>query len=517
MAKFERVVLPFREWAPDENFLSSSGNLDSATGLIRLDGAWTRINAPASVCSVATNLFPSAALSWSDETGSNRAVVAYQSHLYAADLAGGTLVDRCKGGHYAAASDWDLLKFGPSVIATNNSDPVQLFNFGAASADLITSTTKPRGKYLCACRGHVILANISSPVANVRQFRWCALNDAANWEPGSNRSGFGELAGDAGVITGAQGFEDFFLLFTNVGVYRASYIGGENVWSIQQVGGWHDALPNNFEETIVPLGRDAYYLGRSGPKVVVNGEAVEDVGVGKVRRYLMDDARNLGVFIEGPGPDTTIPFGSRAWGCFDGFRELVYWGWSTGDINSIGLYVVAYSPIEDSWSELGILDGVNPPSSPSFGAMFARTGSIAMNGSGGNPGFGLCYARSFTANGQIRNLSGSTFSGAYMTSKIWRPSEAKTQICGVRPLWRTLGSLQVPTLNIDVIGDVTTTFTPGSSQEDPRGFLTSDKGPVSGDQFQFRVRIEEVGAPPSAQLRDFVGLELEVNSEKSRT
>lgn len=515
MPQFERVVLPFGEWAPDENFLSQTGNLDIATGLIRLDGVNTRIQSPTSVLSIASNLVPKSALSWSDEGGINRAVIGYSGHLYAADIPGGTLTDRCKGGHYAAA-DWDFVKFGASVIATNNSDPVQLFNFTGASADLITSTTKPKGKYLCACRGHVVMGYISAPVANVREFRWSALNSAVDWEPGSNRSGFSELPSDAGVITGLQGFEDFFLIFTNVAVYRASYIGGEAVWSLQQIGGWNDALPAQFEETIVPIGRDAYYLGRSGPKVAINGEVVQDIGIGKVRRFLMDDARNVGVFEEFPDPDTTIPFNSRAWGCADGFRQLVYWGWQTGNITALSLFVVAYSVVEDSWSELGLVDGEEPPNSPTLGALFPRTGNLSMVGSGGNPGFGLCWVRSYTGASEVRNLAGSTFLSARMLTKTWRPGVATTQIHAIRPLWKKLGTLPDPTITL-VVSGFAENLVVGSSQQDERGFLRQQAGPVSLPEFTFQVHIDEIGSPPSAQLRDFVGLELEITSEKSHS
>ena len=516
MAEYQRVVLEFGKWAPDEPIFSQSGNLETAKGLIYHDATWNRVRQPFTAASVADRRTPSAALSWSDESGTNRAIGAVDQHLYAIDLGAGTITDRCKGGHYSAGN-WDLVKFGPSVIATNNVDPVQLFNFSGASADLITSTTKPRGKYLCACRGHVILANISSPVSNPRQFRWSALNDAANWEPGSKRSGFGELAGDAGVITGSVGVEDFFLLFTTVGVYRASYIGGADVWSIQQVGGFYDGLPDGFHEGIIPVERDAYYPGRSGLKVIRNGEASRDIGVGSVRRFLMDNARNSG-FVSGV-EDTTLPYSvGKLWGCFDGFRQVIYWGWESLNAPSANLTfpIYAYSLSDDAFSLLAseswLLVG---GTTADVGALFHRPGNLALAGSGFELGWGLCYLRSyFTAPStnalEVRNFGGSVYQAGEMLTKIWRPAALKTQIHAIRPLWRKLGALPDPTIAVTVGTNV---FTMSGSGQDSNGFIRAPKSPIIGSEFSFFVQIDDPN--PSAPLRDFVGLELLVSSEKA--
>jgi hypothetical protein len=532
MAAYDRVVLPFGKWAPDEHFLAESGNLDVVENLLYHDGAWARVHTPFTLKSLAERHEPSAALAWSDEGGSNRVAIGFadlaitNGHLFAYDIGAATLVDRCKLGHYQK-SHWDFVKFGQSVIASNNLDPVQLFNFTAASVDLITSTTKPKGKYLCACRGHVILAYISAPAANARQFRWSALNNAANWEPGSNRSGFGEIPGDAGVITGLAGFEDFFLIFTTTSVYRASYIGGADVWSLQQVAGWHDGLPEGFDQSIIEVDRNAYYLGRSGPKAIFNGEAVRDLGVGSARRYLMDFGRSKKPVGTAVYIDRTIPFGARAWGAHDGFRQMVYWFWHSLTTEGTNFYwtshLYGYSLKEDAFSYVSpeSLSEVIGGFLVYYGPIFPRPGDTKMTGGREELGYGLCYVTSddISANQTlVKNLGGATsYLNGVLYSKFWRPSNAKTSILAVRPLWRSqrdggeTNPLVTVTINEEQGGP---TGSGSGSDVDDRGFISFSTGPYAAAEFQFKVTISDNGGVPSA-IRDFVGLELELSVEKS--
>lgn len=520
MAEYERVLLPFAKWAPDAPMLADDGRLDEANGMIYHDGIWQFVQAKGTIASInGSNPEPSAAIGWSDESGVNRAALGALGHLYAVDLQAGTLTDRCKGGHYSSAH-WDLVKFGASVIATNGTDAVQLFNFSGASSDLITSTTKPRGKFVCASRGHVILAYITSPAANARQFRWSALNNAQDWEPGSNRSGFGELPGDAGVITGVAGFEDFFLIFSSTGLYRASYIGGADVWRLQQIGSYHDALPLLFEETIIQIGREAFYLSRTGPKVVVNGEQALDLGVGEIRRFLMDDIRAASN-ADWNG-DSTIPFGSRAWGTHDGFRGLIYWGWQAeGQEGDQNLLVYAYSIGDQAWSFF-VPDTLQwSAANAKFGALFPRTGNLSSLGAGLNPGWGLCWAHAENTGSQtflrVLGLSGSGYHNGWLGRKLWRPGHPKTQLHAVRPVFQSQGTGAVPSLQV-VVNSGAPGGTPpgfsvstGSTAEDSDGWLWPASGALVGGQFEFQISFVATGK----LLRDFAGLEVLVTGGKS--
>lgn len=539
MAEFEPIRLPLGRWSPDEHFLAAeTGELDDIRDVVYEGRAWHRVRQVGNITELNAVYpgRPTSALSWSDEGGNNRFCVGFTadaggvSKLLVGDLVGGGMADRSKVGGYTAGAEWSLVKFGAAVIATNGSDPVQLLNFSAASADLITSTTKPRGRYLCACRGHVILLSISSPVSNRRQFRWSALNDAANWEPGSNRSGFSELPSDAGVITGAAGFEDFFLIFTTVGVYRASYIGGEQVWALQQIGGWYDGLPNQFYNSIVTVERDAYYIGRTGPKVVANGEAVRDLGDGKFRRFLLDLSRNS---LGGSEADTTIAYGDWVWGAYDGFRKVVYWAWQVENTLDRApdiyrqLWVHPYSidddtlslilPIEDQFS-------ANPNWEINYGPLMARPGNLSMFGATVEIPWGLCFFR--TELGSLVNFVAAYGFGvtttAYLNSlfvtKTWRPSASQTQIHAVRPLARFVGDvLKVdPKISVTIrpSNGTPVTLTQGSTAEDARGFL-HPPSPISAAEFVFDVTIVDTGGADPTFLRDLIGLELLVTSQKS--
>lgn len=522
--KYKGVLRTFGRFLPDQQFIGDG--LETAHQVLLLDGSLQRVQNLSRVSGafgVASQELMNAL--WAHDDSGTRLYAATRSHLWEVNSSTGATTDRCKGGHYTGG-EWTFVKFGNNVIAANPSNPLQTIAPGVAAADLCTSTTKPQGKYLCACRGHVILANISAPAAKPREFRWSGRFAPADWEPGSNRAGFGELFTDAGIITGCAGFEDFWLLFTSAGVFRASYIGGDAVWSLQQVGYLHDSLPRGLYRSIVLVGRDAFYLSRSGPKVVINGETIRDLGAGSVRRAMLDYQRST-VF-----PGTTngsIPFGTQShiYGCADSLRRVIYWGWEAVGDSSYDLVVWAYSIEDDAWTTL-------IPTSEALGVGFGAAlvsreygASLAPQLSGPAKGLSILTVNSAGDTIRLDQFDGTGFFKMTLAPKLEDYGPGQTGLHAVRPRIRySDGASNIAKVKVKVDGweeiptnqfatpDVTQTLDFTSTSVDERGFAFFTGGPLRAAFYSFTVTVEDNGNP-QLQIRDFIGLDLLLDPEKS--
>lgn len=520
--KYRNVHLPFGFYLPDQPFLGGGG-LEAAHQVVYMDGAYQRVPGRTSVSGALAIADKLNNALWAHDESGTRLYAATSGHLLEINTGTGVVTDRCKGGHYVAG-DWSLLKFGDNVIAANASNPLQTIAPAAAAIDLATSTTKPQGKYLCACRGHVILANISQPAAKPREFRWSGRFDPTNWEPGTNRSGFGELFTDAGIITGCAGFEDFWLIFTSTGVFRASYIGGDAVWSLQQIGHSHDGMPRGMFRSVIQVGRDAYYISRTGPKVVLNGEAVADIAAGMVRRSMMDFSRCA--LTDAGYPLGYIPFADSqaiVSGMADSLRRVVAWSWIW--LLDFDYYLVTwiYSIDEKAWSTMAAGPTTGGASYNSMLIPREYGASLVAGVSGPLRGASVV---STSGNGLSMKLEhfndDSTNVGATLISKLLEVGPSSTALHAVRLRARYTSSL-APAVTVTVNGftnlptdpseapDVTATLSSSAGITDERGFMFVPGGPLRAAYLSFKVSLASGGA----QVRDLVGLDLLLDPDKS--
>lgn len=534
--KYRGVFVPFGKMLPDQP--STGDGLEVCDRLILTDGVYQRMRAKnlrGDLHGYSGQKLRDVAVFHSESAQYLYAAVS--QHIFEVNPTTGALTDRCKGGHYTA-STWSLLPFGAIMVAASSDNPLQAVTPGGAFADLATSTTKPRGKYLCACRGHIILGNITAPAVNPREIRWSGRYQPADWEPGSNRSGFNEFFGDVGVITGLAGFEDFFLVFTTKAVIRASFIGGDAVWSYQQIGSLHDGMPLGLWRSIVAVGRDAYYLSRTGPKVVVSGEGVRDLAAGSVRRSMLDPNSRVDSAVGLP-PSVAIPFASP-WtpaGALDSLRRVVVWAWpaqvSGGISNDHSILAWAYSIDDDSWST------VSDDSTP-FGTtgasenvmVAARDYGASLATPTGDVLSGILLAYSENQGQGVFLVGYDSPTGHVLGRVVTKLSDfgpGQTAIFAVRPRLQFMDStLPYPGVKVTVRAfdnmplsygetpdrtvSISNIYTAGSMDE--RGFAFFPSGPVRGAFFSFVVDVYDTGVE-SRKLRDFTGLDLLLDPEKS--
>ena len=283
----ERVVYPFNTWQPDGPDFGESG-LVRADNVVWHSGIYQPVRAE--VAYGAGSFLPVLGCrGFRSLAGKNPLFVGSATTLYyfnasdaAASLAGVLAV---------GATHWSFTRFGDSVLAADILNPLKVSTSLGATADAITSVLKPKMKYVTTIKTHVFGAYTDDGAGGAvkpNRFWWSGANAAANWQPGSARAGFAETRSDLGAITGVVGFEDFGVLFLEGAVYRIDYVGGDNVWSLRQIGGGPDGLPVANQDSIAVYGTDVYYWSRSGPNVVTGGESVSTLGLDETRRTIAD-------------------------------------------------------------------------------------------------------------------------------------------------------------------------------------------------------------------------------------
>lgn len=426
------------------------------------------------------------------------------SRLYEFDPVGGTFTNRTPGTDYGGApSRWSFTKFGASVIAapthgTGSAIVLQVRSGSGNFANLVTSADRPEPKYVGASRSHVIGLNNQGGAglyntADPYQFMWCARNNAAVWSPGTDRAGFGRVNDTQGRITGGAFFKDFFLIFQEFGVTRASWIGGDAVWELQEIGGAADGLRGDIEASaaVVTDGRDAFYLAVAGLRVVRNGEVVEEFGEGS-QRLLRD---SIGI----SGEDWRL-VAAPIQGAIAPVSGLMAWSYSRTDNTRV---LLTYHKATDRVSVW------EPTVVPSQGA---TTIGAALTQRPGHPAEEFVLFVIF-----LGTLSAVRFKPAVRASmplrlytSRWRPQTGiRASLHSCRPLLVTSGSYSTITVQVNAAQEPrfagVNPLTATTASLDDNGWLTSDIFPTEGAEFNFKLSIPDLG---TSTIIDMPAIEL---------
>jgi len=237
-------------------------------------------------------------------------------------------VDRLVGGAYSSSDNaWDFCRFGNNIIACNGVNTVQFYDHSTVAVtfeDLVTSTYNPHARFCTTSGQHLILGGASG---EPNRFFWSARDDASDFDPSETTlAGWLDLKADAGEIMGLEGFEDYFLIFTDLRVYRCQHTGGVPLWDVHEIGSIGDGCVA--PESIVKSGVDVFYFSRGGFKQVINGETVVpiDTGLNQELLYAGSAADFLTTPLTGGISITTTNLG---W-----YRIPDYRIWGAGGVNS---------------------------------------------------------------------------------------------------------------------------------------------------------------------------------------
>jgi len=361
-------------------------------------------------------------------------------------------------------------KFGPDYLCIPHERGTAAVSLemdevlGTKFEAMIPSGTQVLGPHVGQVKSHLIIAGGWDSVngANPAQWNWSARADHTLWTAASNEAGFAELTGEpqGNEIEGLVTWNDFAIFFTRSALYRIGYQGGAEKWDPQQIGQAHQTL---FGLPAIKAGRDCYYIGTDGPRVIVNGEESVPIGRGKVARELMDRT----------GSNRAIQ--TLVGGGYDKTCGLCYWVYEA----SGGFWWVAIYHIESDeftllnlgdphnaanrWGGVGSFDewaasgagaraAVGALGTTSFFDQTKPLGSLAILHSSSESADWQVWAQHFDDGSS--GIAHNTYEVKIKT-KIVRLAQHKSEILEVRPLWRTnvAGEAINPTIDIEY-GDV---------------------------------------------------------------
>jgi hypothetical protein len=216
--------------------------------------------------------------------------------IYESDFGESDWVDVSKGtANYAASNlspgSWDYASWGSTVIATNFVDPVQFKESGDTEfSDMITSTEKPKARFVTVSGQQVILANLENSGGSVTVFPdsfWIgAFDDLSTFEISeATQSDIRRVITTPGEITGLVGFDNYFIVFKRQGIFRYDYVGPPLIYQRTTLSRTEGTA---YPRSIVEDGNNVYFMGQGGLRLIANGQQVIPIGDTVVNKMLTD-------------------------------------------------------------------------------------------------------------------------------------------------------------------------------------------------------------------------------------
>lgn len=334
----QRAVFPVAPMAPDLGLYSGASEAsDLCKGFVRVSGQPMLIpqfralpdNAPATMVGAAIN---------GVSNGFDRLFFATDHpglFEWAVSAADNAITNRTPtvASHMSGSVGHTFIRWGKTFLASPHvqdvGDDLELLQYdpaaGATFERFVTSTEKPVGRFMGRVRNHLIIANCDetgySPGlgAEGNRFHWSSRLNILDWSDPDKLAGYGYISDRpiSNDITGFSVWEDFGVFFTRAGVYRLSFVGGETRFELDGVGEGHETV---FGGQVLNVGRNGFYISNSGPRIIINGERTESLGLDRVNRSFMD--RSWGA---------SWALSSIMGGSYDRLHSLVSWVYAAED------------------------------------------------------------------------------------------------------------------------------------------------------------------------------------------
>jgi hypothetical protein len=290
-------------YAPDANPMTP-GILVEASGVYPSETGGVRAIPSAAPFSDALPGKCKGAFAFQDLSSSFRTVAGTGAGLF--ELSSTSWLDVSQSGGYTA-DRWRFAVWGNYILATNNSDAVQVqTGTGVDFADLDGSP--PIAKYITSAQNFVILANIPSYENRVY---WSAQGDHTDWTPAiSTQCGYVDLSDSPGNITGLAKIGDDIVVFKERTLYHGIYVGPPYVWAFRRIPAFC-GTPS--QDSVIELENGVYYTGEDD-FYLYDGNLPKRVGQGVRFWFLSNLDRH---------------YQARVTGVYDGVRRLIFWYYPT--------------------------------------------------------------------------------------------------------------------------------------------------------------------------------------------
>ena len=259
--------------------------------------------------------------------GTTRTFVGTASTIQ--EIVSGAYTDRSVGGGYSGTDRWDFAVYGNYILATNDSEPLQVSTTGAFS-----NLTAPTGKFVAVSQGYIMMANISEDETGAAetdgQDKWYVTNDHTDWAADAYNEKVNARLVGGGAITGLIGLGGGFVIFKKDTMHYGTYVGAPLVFAFNEVAGnigcptSHAAV--NASDVLYFLGNDDFYAF-DGARNVPIGNGIREWFFKDVNKDKLDQviatynpySSNVTWFYPSQNsdePDTALVYNirSRKWG-----------------------------------------------------------------------------------------------------------------------------------------------------------------------------------------------------------
>lgn len=320
-------MIPFGEWLPDLPENQNPGAL-IAENVVPQINSYRGLNSLASF----TNALAGACLGsfWAqDDSGAVFNFAGDTTSLY--NLTGGTTWADISGlSAPFSAGNWEFTKFGETILAVNDQDPMQKYEMGVDAVFSDQPGSPPDAAHIATVRDFIMIGDIPSQGPNF--VRWSGYNNSEIWAPSiATQSDFQELFGRGGrvqrIVPG-----DYAVIFTEQSIWRADYVGPPVIFQFDEVERKRGTpAPNSVAWT----GENVFYWGWDN-FYVFNGRVSQPISANKVSRWFQENAA------------------SNAWdsmrAAIDRINRLVIWAFRTSAANTINNNLIIYNWAADRWS-----------------------------------------------------------------------------------------------------------------------------------------------------------------------
>ena len=268
-----RIILG--EWLPDQPSVVES--LKVANNVVPLSIGYTGFPSAEDYSNAAGETL---LRTFSAKFGSTtKLFAASASKLYSLDPATLDLDNVSKLGGYAA-TDWSFVQFGNSILASDNSSPIQYWTIGSVSPTFANaSATAPVAKYLTIVRDFVVAANLDGGT-NANKVQWSDINDFTDWTSGGASQSDFQILADGGNINGITGGE-FGLVLADQAIVRMTYIGSPFFFQFDVLTRSMGCMEGG---SVVQYGNTTYFLSDNG-FYACDGTTLSAIGNEKIDKY----------------------------------------------------------------------------------------------------------------------------------------------------------------------------------------------------------------------------------------
>ncbi len=330
------IDIPFGEWLPDLPPRNNPGALEALNVCPKaLSYSPFRSLVPYSsaVGESVLNAF------WAqDDTNTVFNFVGGANALYNL-AANGTWTDvtRLSGGAYAA-TDWEFVKFGQRVLATNLSDVVQYFDMGVSGNFAALPGSPPQAARCTVIRDFVFLGDLQG---NPSDIHWSGFFNTDIWsttpeQTAQTQSDSQEIFGRGGRVQKLVGGEDGFV-FLEHSIVRLTYEGPPRYFILEEV---HTQRGTPAPNSVVRSGDDIFFYAHDGFwRMSARSGQLQPIGQNRVDNW----------FAENADPSTV----ANVRGTIDRRNRLVLWAFSSTGAATFD-QILIYNWGADRWAHAQI-------------------------------------------------------------------------------------------------------------------------------------------------------------------